>query len=999
MLVAAGIVGGLCGALYWREARALEQRQREREASRVGVQAHYYRTELLPAIHDLQTLATGDGLVAWFTTGAPADLARASQRAAFYSRMHPAYDQVRFLDARGAERFRVDRGGEVAAAALRDCSATDYFQKAWALPAGQMAVSAFAPDVADGRVETPLKPVLRFSMPVFDRDGRRRGVYVINFLGGELLARLREAVPLNAHRLRLLNPDGYWIKARTPEEEWGFVLPERAGQTLARTAPALWDRIRREPAGQAPYAGGLLTWEHVAPASFDHGRAGVTVTGDEFVVLASQVSAAEWAAVTAGLRQIFFAVTPVLLVLAGGGTWLLLGRRRALGELRESETRYRTLFNSIDEGFCVIEMIFDAQGRPVDYVFVQINTAFERQTGLRDALGRRMRELAPQHEAHWFETYGRIALTGEPERFQNRAEQLHRTYDVYAFRFGAAADRRVGILFNDITQRKQAEQELGRFFSLSIDFLCISTPEGYFKRVSPGVTDMLGWSVEEFLATPYLKLVHPDDVTATMREVEAQMRDGRQVLNFENRYQHKDGSWRVLSWRSVPDRDSGLMYATARDVTERKRIEAEMARAHADLSRSRAELRSLFESLPGLYLVVTPEFRIVTASDAYLDATMTKRDAIAGRGLFEVFPDNPADPAADGVRNLRASLERVRARRAPDTMAIQKYDVRRPDGSFEERFWSPINSPLLDADGRLLYIIHRVEDVTGFMQRGRTPGPVETELQQRLESMEAEIFQSSQRVQAANQQLEAANRELESFSYSVSHDLRAPLRHIQGYVEMLTREAKDGLSDKARRYLGTIADAGREMGVLIDDLLAFSRMGRTELVEQEVDLNALVDEVRGGLELAARGRNIDWRVEPLPRVRGDAAMLRQVLANLLGNAVKYTRDRDPATITVGHGGREEGREIVFVRDNGAGFEMKYADKLFGVFQRLHRADEFEGTGIGLASVRRIVARHGGRTWAEGRLNAGATFFFSLPPAQPAVSSVSPTHEAQTHPSR
>ena len=692
-------------------------------------------------------------------------------------------------------------------------------------------------------------------------------------------------------------------------------------------------------------------------------------------------------------------LTLVLVGFAAGSIWLLLGQRRTQRELRASEARYRMLFNSIDEGFCVIEMIFDAQGKPADYVFVQINAAFERQTGLRDARGKRMRELAPGHEAHWFETYGRIALTGEPQRFQNRAEQLHRTYDVYAFRFGEARERRVGILFNDITPREKAEEELGRFFNLSLDFLSISSPDGYFKRVSPGVTDMLGWTVEEFLATPYLKLVHPEDVTATMREVEKQMNEGRQVMNFENRYRHKDGSWRMLSWRSVPDQGSGLMYATARDVTERKRIEAEMERTHAELSQSRAELRSLFESLPGLYLVMTPEFRIVTASDAYLSATMTKREAIVGRNLFEVFPDNPGDPAADGVRNLRTSLERVRDRRAPDTMAIQKYDVRRPDGTFEERFWSPINSPLLGADGQLLYIIHRVEDVTGFMQRGRAPGPVETELQQRLESMEAEIFQSSQRVQAANQQLEVANKELEAFSYSVSHDLRAPLRHIQGYVEMLTREAKDGLSEKAQRYLRTIADAGREMGLLIDDLLAFSRMGRTEMVEQEVDLNALIDEVRRSLEFTVRGRNIQWHIEPLPRVRGDAAMLRQVLANLLGNAVKYTRDRDPAEITIGGGGREEGREIIFVRDNGAGFEMKYANKLFGVFQRLHRADEFEGTGIGLASVRRIVARHGGRTWAEGRLNAGATFFLTLPgavsPAPPSLAH----HEAQTHPPR
>jgi light-regulated signal transduction histidine kinase (bacteriophytochrome) len=337
------------------------------------------------------------------------------------------------------------------------------------------------------------------------------------------------------------------------------------------------------------------------------------------------------------------------------------------------------------------------------------------------------------------------------------------------------------------------------------------------------------------------------------------------------------------------------------------------------------------------------------------------------------------------MRNLRASLDRVLQSRAPDTMVIQKYDLRRPDGTFEERFWSPINSPLLGSDRQLSYIIHRVEDVTDFVRQKDQSGRNGVDLQTRLQQMEAEIYTSAQKAQAANEQLHIANKELEAFSYSVSHDLRAPLRHIQGYVEMLTREIQGSLTDKGRRYLKTIADAGREMGELIDDLLAFSRMGRAEMVEHEVDLTPVVEEVRRGLELSLKGREITWKIMPLPRVRGDSAMLRQVLANLLNNAVKYSRNRPAAEIEVGCAGEEEGRTVFYVRDNGAGFDMKYADKLFGVFQRLHRAEEFEGTGIGLASVRRIVARHGGRTWAEGRLGAGATFYFSLKPA--AVESV------------
>ncbi len=234
-----------------------------------------------------------------------------------------------------------------------------------------------------------------------------------------------------------------------------------------------------------------------------------------------------------------------------------------------------------------------------------------------------------------------------------------------------------------------------------------------------------------------------------------------------------------------------------------------------------------------------------------------------------------------------------------------------------------------------------------------------------------------QRVTERTAQLEAINQELESFSYSVSHDLRMPLRHIDGYIELLTGETKGRLTAEAQRYLQVVTDASRKMGQLIDDLLAFSRMGRTEIVEGDVALDALVRETIHALESDTRQRNIVWTVPPLPLVRGDAAMLKQVFANLLGNAVKYTRPRDPAQIEVGCLGEEEGRLILFVRDNGVGFEMKYADKLFGVFQRMHRADQFEGTGIGLANVLRIITRHGGRVWAEATLDRGAAFYFTL----------------------
>jgi len=226
-------------------------------------------------------------------------------------------------------------------------------------------------------------------------------------------------------------------------------------------------------------------------------------------------------------------------------------------------------------------------------------------------------------------------------------------------------------------------------------------------------------------------------------------------------------------------------------------------------------------------------------------------------------------------------------------------------------------------------------------------------------------------------QLEMANQELEAFSYSVSHDLRAPLRHIDGFVKLLARHAGGKLDEHGRRYLDIIADSARQMGMLIDDLLVFSRINRSELRHARVSLDALVHEAIHGLEGETNGRPIHWKIASLPEVEADPAMLRQVWVNLIANAVKYSRPRNPAEIEIGCN-MDNGEFVFFVRDNGVGFDMQYAHKLFGVFQRLHRPEEFEGTGIGLANVRRIIHRHGGRTWAEGKCDGGATFFFSLP---------------------
>ncbi|HPU57231.1 MAG TPA: ATP-binding protein [Verrucomicrobiota bacterium] len=233
-----------------------------------------------------------------------------------------------------------------------------------------------------------------------------------------------------------------------------------------------------------------------------------------------------------------------------------------------------------------------------------------------------------------------------------------------------------------------------------------------------------------------------------------------------------------------------------------------------------------------------------------------------------------------------------------------------------------------------------------------------------------------QRVKERTAELTAANQELEAFTYSVAHDLRAPLRHIDAFTKILFDDFAAGMDPEALRYLENIRKGSQNMSRLVDDLLNLARVGRHEIKREKTPLNAVVEEVISELRRETEHRQVEWRVESLPTAISDPGLIKQVFANLLSNSVKYTRPRDKAIIQIGQT-RIDGETVVYVQDNGVGFNMKYADKLFGVFQRLHRADEFEGTGVGLATVDRIVRKHGGRIWATSEPGKGATFYFTF----------------------
>ena len=441
----------------------------------------------------------------------------------------------------------------------------------------------------------------------------------------------------------------------------------------------------------------------------------------------------------------------------------------------------------------------------------------------------------------------------------------------------------------DEDREKADEEPLQMLLDAIEDYaILMLDPQGRVVSWNRGAERLYGYLAEEIIGRHFSRLYPPEEIAVA--------KPSRQLVEAGDKGRVEEEGWRVR-------KDGGRFYANVvitamrdgkgelrgfvnvtRDISERHRLE-EM----------RVHFRALFNSLPGLYLILTPDLEIAAASDAYLEATMTRREEIVGRNLFEVFPDNPDDPEASGVANLHASLRRVLNKGKSDVMPIQRYDVRGANGAYEVRYWSPVNSPLLAPDKSIEYIIHRVEDVTQFVQH-QEPSSSEGESRNR---MVAEVYHSSQVVQETNERLQAANAELEAFSYSVSHDLRAPLRHIDGFADLLMKHAGSTLDDKGRRYIKTIADSAKRMGALIDDLLVFSRIGRAEMHQRKVDLNLLSDEVINELRVETEGRNVDWRRQGLPVVIGDPSLLRQVLVNLFSNAVKYTRPRDPAIIEIG----------------------------------------------------------------------------------------------------
>jgi len=614
-----------------------------------------------------------------------------------------------------------------------------------------------------------------------------------------------------------------------------------------------------------------------------------------------------------------------------------------------------------------------------DLRVTRFNHAFEALTGMaaRDVVGRRLELLFPADERR-AQALAHVTSASAGERWQVVEIPIQRADgDVRTVLWNSAtvydADGVTPVATiaqgQDITERvaveaalRESEDKFRYVFDRSIIAMSLTLPGGRL-RVNDAFCHMLGYARDELEQLTWQEVSHPDDVAETELRV-AELTSGVvDSVRFVKRYLRKSGAvvWGDVS-TSLRRGDDGepLYFMTAVvDITEQRR-------AAEELRASEARLRSVLDSTPFPVALIDTDDDVIR---------------LWSRSAFDLFGHTAPSAAEWYVLAYPDSLYRRQvvarweprveeARRTGRTVNAGEYRVTCSDGSTRD---CELYATFLE--GELLVTFRDVTERRRADEARRAAESKLTELNAELE----------QRVRQRTAELDAVNSELEAFAYSVSHDLRAPLRHVSGFSQLLARYEGDRLDDKGRHYLETILAAVGQMGVLIDDLLQFSRTGRAELTIADVDMAQALEEALQPLRSETRDRDVEWTIGALPHVTGDHALLRQVWANLLGNAVKYTRGRAPARIEVGvldgpaDDAADDAQEVVFfVRDNGVGFDMAFAHKLFGVFQRLHTSDEFEGTGIGLANVQRIISRLGGRVWAQAEPGRGATFCFSLP---------------------
>ncbi len=826
-IVLSVILGGVFFLLYTNERDSQDLILKAKAERVLNISSQVIHSELKVLRGDILYLASLSLLHDWLITKDVSSKKHVVADLSSFAEQRRIYDQIRFIDMTGNEVIRInwntDGSKVVSNKQLQNKSERYYVKNTLALKRGSVYMSKFDLNIEDKEIEIPLKPVIRIGTPVYDATGKKRGMFLLNYLGRRILDQLNEMKTKNSIQIWLLNSQGYWLLGPDPKEEWGFAYAEKKDSRFDKKYPVVWEEMHdMESGNQIMKNGNLFSYVKIRTGE-SHDESGIRDW-----MLVTYIPEKTFLSNTANHLQSFVVLYILLSMLLAVISWLI-SHREVIKEasekrIRDSEIQFRSLLNSAPDAIIII----DAGGK-IKHVNEQV--------------------------VKWF-GYTRSELIGE------KIEKL------IPERYGSShIQSRNGYLNNPQSRPMGIDQELfglrrdGSEFPVEISLSPLKAESGLL-------------------------------VTSIIRDISARKDAELAKHNLEVRYQDLINNLPVGIYRNTSEGNGRFLEINPAMTTifEADSVEQLLGHTVSELYGSEKERIDFNEKISLQGYVTGEELHLKT---------------LAGRPFY-------------------ASVTAIKKQQS--------------DGS--------------------IYFDGVVEDIS------------------RRKENELKIQQLNNSLRARSIEMETINHELEAFSYSVSHDLRAPLRAIDGFSHMLINNYAEKLDDKGRDRLSRIRVGAQRMASLIDDLLKLSRVSRRDISCELVDLSKISAAVFDEIRQAEPGRKVKLIITDSLLTKADPQLLRVAMVNLIGNAWKFTSQKSNAEIEVGITNNDTDPHF-YVRDNGAGFDMAYADKLFGAFQRLHDNNEFPGTGIGLATVQRIINKHGGRIWAESTVGHGATFHFTL----------------------
>lgn len=630
-------------------------------------------------------------------------------------------------------------------------------------------------------------------------------------------------------------------------------------------------------------------------------------------------------------------------------------------KILESEAKYRMLFESMDEGFCVLKMIFDEAHQPVDYRFLETNPVFEKQSGLKEAVGKTARQLVPGLEAGWFQVYGNVAITGNPVRFTQGSAPMGRWFDVYAFRVGDSNNNEVAVLFTDITERKKGEEIIKQsesnlrniIHAAPVAMLILSGEDMIVDSINERMTQMIGKSTT-LLNKPLLESVPELKGQAAYESFLTVYRTGKAVYGNEILVPLMHNSVlqeRYFNFAYTPILENGAVVGVMDVATE----VTEQVIARQKVEEANQELRFAIDAMPQMVWVTKPDGYHDVFNKQWYEYTGLSLDETKGTGWNSVV--HPDD--LERTRNIwKHSLT------TGEPYQIE-YRLKRFDGEF--RWFLGRALPLKDAAGAISKWYGTCTDIDDQRKQANI--------------LEEKVAERTLELQNTNRELARSNRNLEEFAHAASHDLKEPVRKINFFTTQLKDQLSAQLHEGQAKAFNRIENATERMRALIDDLLLYSHVTNRPREMESIDLNEKVLRVMEDLELDIEKKGAVVEVTTLPIIKGYRRQLQQLFQNLLSNALKYSKaDVMPRIIIKGVSVTENGKpyHLITIHDNGIGFEQQYANKIFQMFTRLHGRNEYSGTGVGLSIVQKVVENHQGFIKVESTPGEGSTFFVYLP---------------------